>query len=126
MSTFAKGYKLPVRADGKKTFNRIKTAETLFSKQGYFSTSINEIIEKSNIATGTFYLYFVDKKALYLYLVDHYGHEIREAIRLRIKSCKTRYEEEREGLKAFLIYALNNPISYRIFWESMYVDFNVF
>lgn len=120
-------YRLPKRADGKKTFNKIvETGQTLFSKFGFHGTSINEVIANAEIATGTFYLYFDDKKALYLYLIQKYGSEIRTTIRDAIKGAKTRYEEEKQGLKAFLLYAMNNPIAYRIFWESIYVDLDVF
>ena len=122
-----KDYRLPVRADGKKTFNKIvETGMRLFSKLGYYGASINEIIEESGIATGTFYLYFNDKRALYLYLIDLYGKEITKAIQKGIRGAKNRYEEEKLGIRAFLIYAHENPISYRIFWEAMYVDGDVF
>jgi AcrR family transcriptional regulator len=124
---FMKDYRLPVRADGKKTFNKIvETGVKLFSARGYYGVSINEIIEAAEIATGTFYLYFNDKRALYLFLVDHYGEEIRNAIQKAIKNAKNRYEEEKYGIRAFLVYALKNPISYRIFWEAMYVDRDMF
>lgn len=124
---YMKDYRLPVRADGKKTFNKIvETGTRLFSEVGYYGASINEIIEASGIAIGTFYLYFNDKRALYLYLVDLYGKEITKAIQKAIKGAKNRYEEEKLGIKAFLIYAHKNPISYRIFWEAMYVDGDIF
>lgn len=59
----------PKTSRGEKTFNKIvKTGKTLFAKQGFYTTSINEIIEKSNVATGTFYIYFESKTALYLYI----------------------------------------------------------
>lgn len=122
-----KTYRFPVRSDGKKTFQKIvDTGQKLFTEKGYFGTSINEIIAEAEIATGTFYLYFNDKKALYLFLVDYYGEEITKAIRKGLVGASTRYEQEKKGLKAFLLYALNNPISYRIFWEAMYVDIDVF
>ena len=49
----------PKTSRGEKTFKKIvKTGKTLFAKQGFYATSINEIIERSNVATGTFYIYF--------------------------------------------------------------------
>jgi AcrR family transcriptional regulator len=127
MNQQEKTYRLPMRADGKKTFSKIVEAgEKLFSEMGFHAASINEVIAEANIATGTFYLYFNDKKALYLYLIDKYGAEIRKAIRLAIKDTTSRYEEEKKGIEAFLIYALENPIAYRIFWEALYVDIDVF
>lgn len=120
-------YRLPKRKDGQKTFDQIlDTAKKLFSKKGYQATSINEIIEKSNIATGTFYLYFDDKYALYSFLLASYRKAIRKAISEGIKGAKSRYDQERLGLKAFLKFAWQDPLAYRIIWESMFVDHTLF
>ncbi len=118
-----KNVRLPKRKDGQLTFNKIiETAKKLFSINGYQATSINEIIEKSNIATGTFYLYFDDKFALYSYVLLQYRKAIRGAISHSIKDAKSRYEKERLGLKAFLVFAWKDPLAYRIIWESMFAD----
>jgi len=120
-------YRLPKRKDGQKTFEHIiETARKLFSKNGYHSTSINEIIEKAKIATGTFYLYFDDKFALYKYLLRSYRHQIRKAISESIKHAETRYEKERLGLRAFLKFAWQDPLAYRIIWESLFADKDLF
>ncbi|MFH0766792.1 MAG: TetR/AcrR family transcriptional regulator, partial [Bacillota bacterium] len=88
-------YRLPKRKDGQKTFDQIiETAKKLFSKKGYQATSINEIIDKAGIATGTFYLYFDDKFALYSYLLAKYRKSIRKAISEGIAFATTRYEKE--------------------------------
>lgn len=120
-------YRLPKRKDGQKTFDRIlDTAHKVFSKQGYQGTSINEIIEKAGIATGTFYLYFDDKFALYSYLLTQYRHLIRKAISEGIKDATTRYEKERLGIRAFLKFAWKDRLAYRIIWESLFVDNELF
>jgi AcrR family transcriptional regulator len=120
-------YRLPKRKDGQKTFDHIiETAKKLFSKNGYQATSINEIIEKSGIATGTFYLYFDDKFALYSYLLMQYRRSIRKAISEGIHDATTRYEKERLGIRAFLKFAWKDPLAYRIIWESMFADKELF
>ncbi|HKL60938.1 MAG TPA: TetR/AcrR family transcriptional regulator [Acholeplasma sp.] len=120
-------YRLPKRKDGMKTFNKIiQTGKKLFSKNGYQSTSINEIIEKAGIATGTFYIYFDDKFALYNFLLNQYRQSIRKAINEGIKDAETRYDKERLGIRAFLKFAWQDPLSYRIIWESMFVDKDLF
>lgn len=127
MNEETKTYRLPKRKDGIKTFKSIiKSAEILFSTIGFNTTSVNNITQKANIATGTFYIYFDDKLAVYKYLIEYYGKNIRTYIRKSIEGLNTRYEQEREGLKAFLMYAIKNPICYKIFWEAMYVDSNLF
>ena len=45
--------------------NRIQMAAMqLFQEQGVESTSVNEIVKKANVAKGTFYVYYKDKKEL--------------------------------------------------------------
>lgn len=120
-------YRLPKRKDGQKTFDQIiDTAKKLFSKNGYQATSINEIINKAGIATGTFYLYFDDKYALYSFMLAKYRKSIRKAISEGIVGANTRYEKERLGLRAFLKFAWHDPLAYRIIWESMFVDKELF
>ncbi len=122
-----KTFRLPKRKDGRKTFNQIiNTGKILFSKQGYISTSINEIIETAGIATGTFYLYFDDKLALYSYILLEYHQSIRKHINEKIKHVHTRYEKERLGIKAFLRLAWDDPLVYKIIWESMFIDESLF
>ena len=42
----------------------LDTAFSLFSDKGIKNTSIQEIVDKANVAKGTFYLYFKDKYEL--------------------------------------------------------------
>lgn len=45
--------------------NRIQLAAMqLFQEQGVEATSVNEIVKKANVAKGTFYVYYKDKKEL--------------------------------------------------------------
>ncbi len=118
---------LPKTKRGQKTLNKIlKSAERLFYKKGYHGTSINEITTDSNIALGTFYIYFKDKYSLYKYLLLSYSHDIRKAIAERIKETDSRYEQERLGLYAFLDYMRVNKHVYNILWESLYIDKKLF
>ncbi|MCI8518961.1 MAG: helix-turn-helix transcriptional regulator, partial [Clostridia bacterium] len=39
----------------------LKTAFELFTEKGIKGTSIQEIVDRANVAKGTFYLYFKDK-----------------------------------------------------------------
>lgn len=120
-------FRFPKSKQGQKTFKKIvETGRKLFANQGYQVTSINEIIAKSNIAAGTFYLYFKDKLALYRYLLDEYRHNIRKTIFESIQGASSREEKERLGIQAFLKYAWSDPLSYKIIWESMFIDYDLF
>ncbi len=120
-------YYTPVTKQGITTFDHIiETAKQLFAERGYHSTSINKIIEKAEIATGTFYIYFKDKLSLYTYILDDYKTKIRRHLNAAIKDYHTRYEIEYYGIKAFISFANEDVLSYNIIWESLFVDRQLF
>ena len=120
-------WRIPKRKDGLKTFNHIiKIARELFAKNSFSQTSINQIIDTSGIAAGTFYSYFDDKLAVYQYLLKEYSRKIKSTTRKATEKCETREEKERLGLKAFIKFTLSDPLSYKIIWESMLIDWDTF
>lgn len=120
-------YRLPKTKIGEHSFKKIiRAGKALFAKDGFQSTSINDIIAKSKVAAGTFYIYFDNKLALYMYLLDEYRVNIRKAASEAIKNCKNRYEAEKAGLYAFIKYVKKDPLAYKIIWESLFVDQKIF
>lgn len=118
---------LPKTKKGQKTLdNIVRAAEELFFEKGYHATSIIDITNEANIALGTFYIYFKDKYSLYKFLLLSYSHDIRKAIALDIKPSHTRFEAEKIGLKAFLVYIRDHKHVYNIIWESLYIDKTLF
>ncbi|MCL2066187.1 MAG: TetR/AcrR family transcriptional regulator [Treponema sp.] len=118
-----KGVNLPKSQVGFKKMCRIcDSAETLFSKKGFYETSIADICRHARTAVGTFYIYFQDKTAIYDYLVRNYYVIINTYINKHIAKCKTRFEMEKEGLKAFIRFGHANPQCYKIIWGSSHID----
>ena len=96
-----KGVTQPKTKLGKSKMDKIlKAARKLFSKNGFYQTSITDICRESNTAVGTFYIYFDDKTALYRCLMEDVQREIKDTINeaLLKKNCTTRLEKEKEGL----------------------------
>lgn len=119
--------RLPKTKAGYKSFNKIiNISKKLFVDNGYQATSINEIIKEAKIATGTFYKYFDDKRAVYDYLLNDYSINIRQRISNAINDSKTRYEKEKIGLRTFIEFALEDRLSYRLIWESLFVEKELF
>lgn len=120
-------YRLPKTNVGERSFKKIiRAGRVLFGKDGYQSTSINDIIAKAKVAAGTFYIYFDNKLALYMYLLDEYRINIRKASLEATRGLTSRYEIEKAGLKAFIKYAKKDSLAYKIIWESLFVDFDIF
>ena len=123
----AKGIKLPKTRLGLVKMNKLlDAAEELFTNNGFHSTSISDICKKADTAVGTFYIYFETKTDVYRYLMWKYERRIKELLAESIKNCKTRYEMERECIKCFIKFALQNPTVYNIIWGSLSIDQSLF
>lgn len=122
-----KEIKIPRTRNGKATFQLIidKTVK-LFYEKGYFNTTIGDITSEAGVAAGTFYLYFPNKLTLYKYILMEFQHDIRREIASKVSTVEGRFNKEKEGIKTFIKYAVENPHSYNIIWESLYIDKKLF
>lgn len=119
--------KLPKTRNGKATFKLIVDSTiNLFYEKGYFNTTIADITKTAGVAAGTFYLYFPSKMSLYKYILMDFQHDIRREIATKVSTVEGRFNKEREGIKTFIKYAVENPHSYNIIWESLYIDKKIF
>ena len=77
------------KADKRKRL--MNAAYEYFSEQGPWDATINDICKKAGVAKGTFYLYFNNKEALYLSLVDAISNDICNEIEreIRLRKCST-------------------------------------
>jgi AcrR family transcriptional regulator len=58
----------------------LRAATSVFAEAGYHGASINAIIERAQIARGTFYLYFESKAAVFDSILEHAVSELRVRI----------------------------------------------
>jgi AcrR family transcriptional regulator len=117
----------PKTKRGMETLDKIcKAAEELFSEKGYYDTGIIDIVTRAGIAQGTFYIYFNDKKSVFVYLINKLGNELKESIRSNIKGGKDRYDEEYNGIKTFLNFVGNHIGLFKIVWQAQFVDMELF
>jgi len=71
----------PVQERGIETRNRIiEAAKKLFSEKGFYRTNTKEIAKEAGVAVGSFYMYFEDKKPLFLEIFRSYYREITEKV----------------------------------------------
>jgi AcrR family transcriptional regulator len=70
----AKEVRIPRQKRSIKTREQIiTTALRIFSQKGFYATSSNEIAAEAEVAVGTFYAYFKDKKHLFHQVMDYYN-----------------------------------------------------
>ena len=93
----------PLTARGQLTRQKlVEAAEAEFGELGFERASISGIVGRAKVAQGTFYVYFPDKKTIFVELVDSLGARLRRVLSAAIVGCANRLEVEREGLRAFL------------------------
>ncbi|SDX64951.1 TetR/AcrR family transcriptional regulator [Tepidimicrobium xylanilyticum] len=118
---------IPKTPRGQETMDKIcRASEELFSQKGYYNTSITDIAQRAEVAPGTVYIYFKDKKSIFKYLLEDLNRTIRKEIAIATKDCKSRYEEEKIGFRVFFDFARKHIGLYKIIWESQFVDGELF
>jgi len=120
-------YRVPRTKHGLNTFESIViSGKKLFGDKGFHTTSIGDIVKSADIAAGTFYIYFNDKLSLYQYILNEYKHQIRHTIWEATKNATTRFDMEKEGIKAFIRFVAKDNLAYNVIWESLFIDKNLF
>lgn len=72
-----------------------------FANNAYRSASISRITDRAGIAKGSVYQYFLDKKDLYLYLID-LGGKVKLDF-LRSKQVEVDWRDFYQGFKSYLL-----------------------
>ena len=87
--------------------NRIQLAAMqLFQEQGVDSTSVNEIVKRANVAKGTFYVYYKDKKELISQiLTKKHGRMLNDLL-------NTSYEKAMKEGKHWMLALVEEMISF--------------
>jgi len=121
--------KKPKTQRGEQTLKKIcDAAEELFAQNGYYETEIHEITHKAGVATGTLYVYFPDKKSLFLHLMDNLGRKLRRSIR-EAKSrniASSMVEQERVTIRVWFSFVREHFGLFRIVWQAQFVDAEAF
>ena len=94
----------------------LDAAKEIFAEKGYPATTVDDIVSRVEVARGTFYLYFEDKKAVLTALLSLFFETIGDRIH-RIKlddSERTPRDQLRDNLQRLFELALQDPSMVRI------------
>lgn len=92
--------------------SRIQNAAvSLFSEQGVEATSVNEIVRRANVAKGTFYIYYKDKKELISQiLTEKHGRALNELMNASYEKSQKETKDWRHVFASELIqFYRRNP-----------------
>jgi len=113
----------PPTARGQRTRQKlVEAAEVVFGEKGFERASIADITRQAGVALGTFYVYFEDKQALLVEVVDGLGARLRSELAAAIAGLTDRLEIEREGFRAFFAFTARHRLLYRVVRQSEFVD----
>lgn len=98
----------------------LESAKELFSKKGYYETKISDIVEKSGVAQGTFYIYFKSKEEIFLELVKSLHLDLMERLEKYIKIEKDCQSLIKDFVKEFLTEVYNNREIAEIFFSQLF------
>jgi len=117
----------PSTARGEATRRKLlDAAEIEFGENGFARASISAITRRAGVAQGTFYLYFPSKGDALRELVRHMGRQLRQALSEATSGVASRLDVERQGLEAFIHFALAHQNLYKVVMESQFVDESIY
>jgi AcrR family transcriptional regulator len=97
----------PGRRERRKAQTRralLDAARRLFVKSGYDATRPQDIAREADLASGTFYVHFEDKRDVFLAFTEEAAHELMECVRERVENAV--------GFEARLLGSLEAIVSY--------------
>lgn len=93
----------------------LSAAECLFSKHGFFKTSMAEIAGAAQFAMGTVYRFFKSKEDIYISLVEAKVEELMSLLEERVSEAQTATEKIQAVIKVKLSFADKNRDFFRIY-----------
>ncbi|HKC50989.1 MAG TPA: TetR/AcrR family transcriptional regulator [Myxococcota bacterium] len=102
----------PSRRERRKAETRGKllgAARSLFATDGYDATRPQDIARAADLAIGTFYVHFPDKRAAFLAFTDAASHELMERVRAHIGDARGFEARLLGSLEAIVAFSDENP-----------------
>lgn len=96
----------------------MQAAADLIRARGFPSLRIEEIVERSGLSVGTFYLYFDSKADLFISLVAEYTEQLRDRMREVYEGDGTAAQRINRGLDVYLDFVEENEKGFLYFVDG--------
>lgn len=110
----------------------LEAAALVFSEKGYRNASVSDVVERANVARGTFYNHFSSKQDVFLELIERYFDEFAGILRDSHDRLKKALDDRTDPLQAWrdsalavLSYHSKHPaLTAVVYREAMGLDEN--
>ncbi len=96
----------------------IDTAVEVFARNGYHTTSMNDIAEAAGVTKPVLYQHFASKRDLYLQLLSEVGSELRETIAKATADAAGPRQQIEGGLRAYFGFVSQRGDAFRVLFGS--------
>jgi AcrR family transcriptional regulator len=86
----------------------LNAARSVFAARGYHEAKVGEIASAANVAKGTVYLYFPDKRSIFVELIDDLFVRLAGAI-LRVDPAADVVEQVKHNIRAIVGVIVDDP-----------------
>ena len=107
---------IPIAAGGRRERRKAETrarllaaARDLFVERGYHAARPQDIARAADLAAGTFYVHFADKRDAFLAVTDQAAGELMARVKSRVREGAGLAEQLYASLEALLEYSDENP-----------------
>jgi len=95
-----------------------RAAAEVISEKGFTNATVSRITERAELGTGTFYNYFASREEILARIVDTYGRELRQSIKLAIPNKSHFFASEEISFRAYFRFLKQHPFFIAIINES--------
>ena len=94
----------------------LRAAREVFAEKGYHDAKIDDIVALAKVAKGTFYLYFSDKRSIFVELVNSLFQRIGAAI-LKVDPQRDVAAQVKHNIRAIVAALLDDPALTKILFS---------
>lgn len=96
----------------------LEAATSLFSRKGYGSTSVREIVQAAGVTKPALYYYFANKEALFVELINMHMDRLSELIRVSLEGDGTVRERLHSFLRMYVDGAVEHKDVVQLMWKA--------
>ena len=100
------------RREATKSANRaaiLEAARAVFAELGYGSTTVRDVIRRTDLASGTFYNYFPDKESLFRAVIEQSAEKVRARVQAARREARSLEDFVEASFREYFAFLADDP-----------------